>query len=219
VLISHSHRFIFVHISKTAGTSLRRALDPYCHQPPRTGLRRLLSHLPVQESPASVSFRVHATARWARMKVGPQVFDNYCAFTVVRNPFDRAVSNYHFLMQRPEHHSHRHVARMTFEDYLAFLKQRRWRHDPTQRYRVTDARGRLLCTPILRFESLDADFNALCGRLGLQCETTLAHRNPSKHRPYPEYYGKRATRDALVDLFAADFEAFGYSTEVPVGQA
>ena len=219
MLISHSHRFIFVHISKTAGTSLRLALDPYCQQPPRTGLRKLLSHLPVRESPSKVAFRIHATARWARMKVGPGVFDKYCAFTVVRNPFDRAVSNYHFLVQRPGHHSHRHVVRMTFDEYLAFLKRRRWRHDPTQRYRVTDAQGRLLCRSILHFESLGADFDALCGRLGLQCEVALAHRNPSKHRPYPEYYEKRTTRDALIDLFAADFETFGYSTELQDGQA
>ena len=215
MLISHSHRFIFVHISKTAGTSLRRALDPYCHQPPRTGLRKLLSHLPVQENPVRVAFRPHTTARWARMKITPQVFDSYTAFTVVRNPFDRAVSNYHFLVQRPEHNSHRHVAKMNFDEYLAFLKQRRWGNDPTQIFRLTDERGRLLCEPILRFESLDADFVVLCRRLGLICETTLAHRNPSKHRPYHEYYEKRATRDALIDLFAADFDAFGYSTEVP----
>ena len=54
MLISHSHQFIFVHISKTAGTSLRRVLDPYCSQPPRVGVRKLLSHLPVREDPYKV---------------------------------------------------------------------------------------------------------------------------------------------------------------------
>jgi len=214
VLISHSHRFIFVHISKTAGTSLKRTLAPYCHQPPRTGLRRVLSHLPLYEDPASVAFRVHTTARWARMKISPQVFDSYTAFTVVRNPFDRAVSNYHFLLQRPEHHAHRHVREMTFDRYLKFLKDRRWRRDPTQRYRVAGARGRLLCAPILRFESLQADFANLCRRLGLDGGNALGHRNPSTHRPFHEYYESRATRAAVVDLFADDFESFGYSTEI-----
>jgi hypothetical protein len=75
VLISHTHRFIFVHIQKTAGQSMRRALVPYCSQPPRTGLRKLLSHLPVHEDPEFVAFRPHATARWARMKITPRVFD------------------------------------------------------------------------------------------------------------------------------------------------
>jgi hypothetical protein len=214
VLISHSHRFIFVHIQKTAGQSMKRALAPYCHQPPRTGLRRLLSHLPVQESPAAVAFRPHTTARWARMKISPRVFDSYTAFTVVRNPFDRAVSNYHFLLQRPEHHSHRHVRQMTFDEYLKFLESRRWMRDPTQRYRVAGARGQLLCTPILRFESLQADFANLCRKLGLAAGDALAHRNPSTHRPFREYYENRATRAAVVDLFAADFEIFGYSTGI-----
>lgn len=214
MLISHSHRFIFVHISKTAGSSLKRTLAPYCHQPPRDGLRRLLSHLPLREDPASVAFRVHTTARWARMKISPRVFDRYTAFTVVRNPFDRAVSNYHFLQQRPEHHSHRHVRQMTFDQYLKFLKAQRWMRNPTQRYRVTDTRGRLLCTPILRFESLQHDFAELCRRLGIARGNALGHSNPSTHRPYQQYYESRAARAAVVDLFAQDFDTFGYSTDL-----
>jgi hypothetical protein len=214
VLISHSHGFIFVHISKTAGTSLKRTLAPYCSQPPRTGLRQLLSHLPVKEDPASVAFRVHATARWARLKIGASLFDRYRRFTVVRNPFDRAVSNYHFLLQRPEHHSHRHIRHMSFDEYLRFLKRRSWHRDPTQRFRVVDARGGLLCNRILRFETLDTDFAALCRELGIAADEGLVHRNASTHRPYHEYYESRATREALVDLFACDFEAFGYATEV-----
>jgi len=100
VLLSHSHKFIFVHIQKTAGQSLKTALQPYCRGLPRTGLRRLLSHLPVPEDADKAAFRVHATARWARLKLTPRLYDSYCAFTVVRNPFDRAVSNYK-LVSRP----------------------------------------------------------------------------------------------------------------------
>jgi hypothetical protein len=33
-----------------------------------------------------------------------------------------------------------------------------------------------------------------------------------KHEPVVNCYEKPATRAALVDLFAADFEAFGYPT-------
>jgi len=65
VLLSHSHKFIFVHIQKTAGQSLKTALQPYCRGLPRTGLRRLLSHLPVPEDADKAAFRVHATARGA----------------------------------------------------------------------------------------------------------------------------------------------------------
>src|SRR5262245_15151679 len=115
MLISHSHHFIFVHISKTAGSSMKRALAPYCNQPPRAGLRKLPSHLPVRGDPLKVAFRRHTTARWARMKLSPLVFERYTRFSVVRNPFDRAVSNFHFVQQRPEHHTHKHVRDLTFD--------------------------------------------------------------------------------------------------------
>ena len=46
-------------------------------------------------------------------------------------------SNYHFLLQRQEHHSHRHVTQMTFYEHLKFPTSRRWIRDTTQRYRVT----------------------------------------------------------------------------------
>ena len=212
MLISHSHRFIFVHIQKTAGQSLKRALAPYCNQPRRTGLRRLLSHLPIPEDPHQVAFRAHTTARWARLKLSPRVFDSYCRFAVVRNPFDRAVSNYHFLQQTPGHHSHARVRHLTFDGYLDFLRERRWSHDPTQRRLLVDARGRVLCDPILRFESLDEDFTGLCRQLGLEGSQCLPRRNTSRHEPYREYYQSRLTREKLVDLFAADFATFGYHT-------
>jgi hypothetical protein len=214
VLLSHSHRFIFVHIQKTAGQSLKRALEPYCDRLPRTGVRRLLSHLPLPEDPSRAAFRPHTTARWARLKLSPRLYDSYCAFTVVRNPFDRAVSNYNFLRQRPEHHSHRHVRELTFDGYLGFLKRHRWRRDPTQRYRVVDGRGRLLCDPVLKFENLDLEFATLCARLELPVAEPLPRKNASTHRPWREYYESRATRDAAVDLFREDFDAFGYATEI-----
>ena len=37
-------------------------------------------------------------------------------------------------------------------------------------------------------------------------------RSTSKHVDYREDYVERATCDKVVDLFAADFEAFGYET-------
>jgi hypothetical protein len=213
MLISHSHHFIFVHISKTAGSSVRRVLGPYCSQPPRVGVRKLLSHLPVREDPYKVAFRPHTTARWARLKLSPRVFDSFVRFSVVRNPFDRAVSNFHFVQQRPEHHTHAHVKDLTFDEYLDFLRRRRWTRDPTQRARLVDSHGQLLCDPILRFETLDADFAALCRKLDLDAPE-LPKRNASKHEDYREYYADRVTRDKVVDLFADDFEAFGYDTKL-----
>ena len=214
MLISHSRRFIFIHIQKTAGQSLATALAPYCSRPPRVGLRRVLSHLPVPEDPEKAAFRPHATAAWVRFKMTPRVFEGFTRFSVVRNPFDRAVSNYHFLKQRPGHHSHEHVKALSFDAYLDFVRRRRWQRDPTQISRLVDGRGRLLCDPILRLETLATDYAELCRQLSLDDASGLPRRNSSRHEPYRSYYASAVTRGKLVDLFARDFEAFGYDTRL-----
>lgn len=193
-LISHSHRFIFIHIPKTAGTSVTNSLAPYCNQPPRRGLRKILSHLPIPENPQKAAFRKHATAAWVRMKISARLFESYCRFSVVRNPFDRAVSYYHFLLEQRAHHGHRHIKHLSFDGYLDFLAKRRRSRNPTQLARLVDRRGNLLCDHILRFEQLDATFAALCRRLHIGAAIGLPRSNVSSHAHFLEYFEHRATR-------------------------
>ena len=40
MLISHSHRFIFFHVAKTAGLSVRNALQPYAEEPTKFKIKR-----------------------------------------------------------------------------------------------------------------------------------------------------------------------------------
>jgi len=213
VLISNRHKFIFIHVPKTAGLSIGRALEPYSDNQPRQGFRRLMSHLPLPERETDVAFRLHVTARWARMKLPPEVFESYCKFAVVRNPYDRAVSLYHFLSQRPENRNYERVSRLSFKGFLDELaSRRRLLRDPTQLAFVSDGEGGSLANRTLRFESLAVDFHDLCRALGLPSNVGLPTRNVSDHKPYREYYADDYNRRAVAEIFAADFKAFGYST-------
>lgn len=217
MLISNDHRFIFVHIPKTAGLSITDALQPYAENNPRKGWRRLLSHLPVPEDPHKAAFRVHVSARWARLKLPAAVFDSYCKFAVVRNPYDRAVSYFHFLTQKTDHHRHHKVRDLTFPQYLDHVAEQR-RND-TQFDCVADKDGRLLIDKVLRIETLDADFAALCADLGLSGVRPLPQHNTSKRGDYLEYFGDEGVRRKVAELFAVDFEAFGYDLDPKVRQA
>jgi hypothetical protein len=214
LLISNRHKFIFVHVPKNAGTAITRALEPYADNHPRQGLRRLLSHLPVPESEETVAFRMHVSARWARLKLPGEVYDGYRKFCVVRNPYDRAVSLYHYLSQRTDHHLYERVSRMSFKGYLDYLAKRRRSKDPTQLFYVADAQGKPIVDDILRFENLNDDFANLCGGLGMPDRVELPMNNTSDHDPYWEYYADDYSRNLVKDLFAGDFETFGYSKDI-----
>ncbi|MBN86701.1 MAG: hypothetical protein CL885_04185, partial [Dehalococcoidia bacterium] len=73
-MISHKHRFIFVHIPKTAGTSVTACLRPYCET--------YLKHHHI-------------------LDVLPENHDSYYKFCVARNPWDRCVSRYFYLKREP----------------------------------------------------------------------------------------------------------------------
>lgn len=214
MILSNSHRFIFIHIPKTGGTAIARALAPMDRKVERMGVRRLLSHLPVPEDPEKAAFRKHVSARWVKAKTPAELFDRYAKFAVVRNPFDRAVSYYHYLVQNEAHHRHEKVKAMTFESYLEYMIRRQWFHDDTQFRMVADADGKMLVEHILRYESLADDFARLCATFDLPAQPLERH-NASKRDAYETYYREGRARDLVLQLFAKDFDTFGYDRAVP----
>ena len=85
-MISYDKKFIFVHINKTAGTSMEKALADY-------GVKKL-------EEKSDLKFELnynqsqHFNCDEYKKYLGSE-YDDYFKFTVVRNPFDRVVSYYY----------------------------------------------------------------------------------------------------------------------------
>ena len=67
MILSQSHKFLFVHVPKTAGTALTAALSPFGVTGTRHLWRRLLRRLPVTESPDHAYLRKHETDRLAAL--------------------------------------------------------------------------------------------------------------------------------------------------------
>jgi hypothetical protein len=184
MLLSLRHRFIFIHIYKVAGTSVTRALRPYCRFAPK--------------------FPDHITARELRAEIG-DVFDHSFKFAFVRNPWDWQVSLFHYMKQNRKHPQHVLIRDMTFDDYVV------WRvHEDKQLQKefVTDEDGTVIVDFIGRFERLDEDFGEICRRAGIRA--TLRHSNRSRHDDYRSLYTD-ATRELIAEHFRPDIELFGYS--------
>ena len=105
MIISDSKKFIFIHIPKTAGTSIAAALRQY--QNPKCNALH------------SNSFdRKHPTTNEIKTHLGEERFNQYYKFAFVRNPWDRVLSNYYWHIKQGE------LRHGTFEDYIQNLPQR-----------------------------------------------------------------------------------------------
>src|SRR5688500_18896678 len=89
MIVSHRHKFIFVHLGRTGGRSLTTALARHCG--PDDIITPICRECPGQNS---CGFGRHDTARQIRAKVGEQVWNDYFKFTFERNPWEKVVSRY-----------------------------------------------------------------------------------------------------------------------------
>jgi hypothetical protein len=225
MIISNSRKFIFVHIHKTAGTSITEALSPSL-----AWNDIVLGSTPIGlalNQPFHERFGLykHSTAREIRAVVGDRVWSEYRSFAVVRDPVDRALSLYGYLKMLQSGRSEiRKRLRSLFgvkgrPDWLAvqalresgsfseFIRHPTLRYDPgfTHQSRfLADETGALLVGRLLRFETLAADFAALCRELGIP-GAALGHENRSQGARGRE--ARVSERDVafLRDYFAEDY--------------
>ncbi|MBL8795122.1 MAG: sulfotransferase family 2 domain-containing protein [Planctomycetia bacterium] len=203
MLISHSHRFIFIHIYKVAGVSIRTALQPYAAQP-RSNVRELYERWRGRATTPRLD--THAMAREVRAALPAKLFDGYFKFAFVRNPWDWQVSLYHFMRRSPLHPQHALVCAMQdFDEYLAWRVQHEVR---LQKDFLTDGNGRVLVDHVGRFETIGQDFDHICKMLNLAAP--LPHENKTDHADFRAHYNER-TRALVAESFREDIEMFGYS--------
>jgi hypothetical protein len=197
--ISHEHKAIFIHIPKTAGTSIETVLGV------RGDNKQVdysiffghdLQHLTAAE-----------LARHERMPQG--VFESYFKFAVVRNPWDRVVSEY---MYCPDDYGEDHRAglRMFLEDRFSRPEGPGVHLRPQIDY-VTDEQGRTMVDKIVRFENLEEDLEEVWRVLGME-GVELPVRKTTEHYHYSTYHSRRS-RHLVSELYAEEIERFGYEFE------
>jgi hypothetical protein len=210
MLISHRHRFAFIHVPKTAGSSVAFGLWPHADHVDHYWANRWLGRVGIRVNHYAPyrlkKFRTHTPAAILQRELPADVFADLFKFTVVRNPWDRLVSSYHYLRQKAGHHRGRLARRLrSFADYAAYEMHR---DKMSQTAMLTGPDGRLLVDFVGRFESLADDFAFICQVLDL--EASLPRANATRHADYRTFYDDRLA--AEVGRFcAADVERFGYA--------
>ena len=215
MIISPGRRYVFVHIPKTGGTSLALALEDRAKKddimlgdtPKARKRRRRLKGVQTRGR-----LWKHSTLADIDGLLPPGELEQLFAFTMVRNPWDRAVSYYHWLRgQSFDHPAVRLAQELDFGWFLAdpYIAQS-LRSGQAASY-MTRVDGVEQCAAYIRVEHFATDAAPLFERLGFHLE--LPHINRSdRAEGYQQYYDDRLIR-LVADYCGPDIDRFGYRFE------
>ena len=210
MILSPGRNYIFIHAPKTGGTAMALALesramkaDIMLGDTPKALRRRHRA----QKLPAAGRLWKHSTL--ADIDGIVPDLSGYFTFTLVRNPWDRMVSYYHWLReQRFDHPAVGLAQSMDFADFITSPATRRANQASPARHYVTTAAGVEQCSAYIRLEALNTDAAPLWDHLGFALD--LPHVNASdRDADYTRYYTDVA-RAAVAEDCAEDVARFGY---------
>lgn len=192
--ISHTHKFVFVHIPKTGGSSIEKFFNMY-------GVDNKGNNTVFNSDIMFGNDSQHFTYKKILEKSNKNLL-TYFSFSFVRNPWSREVSEFFWRKSWDTE-----LTNYTFKDYILFYNNKTC-HGLPQNTFVLDKDGKQLVDFIGKFENLQEDFDIICEKIGIP-KKKLPYSNKSKHKHYTEYYNNE-TKQIVAEKYAKDIEYFGY---------
>ena len=253
MIISHKHRFIFIHCRKSAGSSVVVSLSRFLGEgdlqlssipdgaalkiyPPKRVLNEALLSFPVKEAVKIILRRkkfwtaVSTTIkRKYSKKLGkfpqhsdaltiknafPFEWENYFKFCVVRNPWDKTVSDYFWRTRKIENPP-------SFEQYVHALADNNplngivpQNHYNWNMYAID---GRIAVDYTIKFEDLERGLSEALKHTSVEWDGWMPHAksmssitNSEKKRDYRKLYNDTTSR-IISELYRDEIKHFGYS--------
>lgn len=221
MIVSHKHKFIFVHLGRTGGRSLTAALAEHC------GPNDIITHAPGVPARNAAGFRRHDTASQIRRQVGEKVWQEYFKFTFERNPWDKILSRYWRYAGTDRKKAYKKIYEKVVGRPLSFRQwfcMRVWQgrlfglgHIRLLRhFHCYTQKGRVIVDFIGRFESRREHLQILAARLGLPIDSSVWIGSDTRkdRTPYTEHYDEKMNR-IVHSVFRQDLELLGYAFGKP----
>ena len=205
MIVSHKHKLIFTHIPKNAGTSIRQWFME--HVPDAEDMPHSLKH--------HTPHHVHG-------------HDNYTYFAVVRNPYDRLLSQYNFHVEKYAGYLARKSQlrfKQSFQDKYAEL-QKGFSHWLEMDYPMADKKVKWYdyrwCpqsmwtnerTHVLLYENLTEDFRWVQEQVGVDAPPDRVNTttNDNDHSTSGNRVLLASHRKLILSHLLVDFRRFGYA--------
>jgi chondroitin 4-sulfotransferase 11 len=199
--INYKYKTIFVHIPKTAGTSIYSAIElPYEYN-----ARALMTMGKVTPC------HHHLTPIQIKNLILPEVWNTFYKFTIVRNPYDRIVSDYRFL--QPLIGNQYDIK--TFDKFIQLVERIVTTKAYTENHYFDHFRPQshyfkgVKYDYIGRFENLDDHIKEISRAIGAKGALPWINKSRSKDDDYRKYFNEHTTA-IVARLYASDLEMFGY---------
>lgn len=230
-MISDEFKCIFVHINKTAGSSIEVFFGEY----PRAQ---------------------HVVTTKCIEEYGRKKWNKYFKFSVVRNPWDRLLSwylwverdrflydwststpfqGYNVPYEWGMHGGHPEVKidwykslKPNFQNFVSSIKSTKDKTDfnlvegkhnaskgkwvASQLTWLKNSKGKMPMDFIARFENIENDFKKICQRLNLE-EDPLPKAKVLRNRPHYSFFYDNKTKERVNKLYSDDIEYFNYEFE------
>lgn len=211
-IVSSEKSFVFIHVPKTAGTSITKILSKYADYPLTNAkyLRNIIAifnHWSKQYIWfGKYTMPLHANAEYIK-KAYQKDFSDYYKFSFVRNPWSRMVSLYNFFKARFTRPYMLQTDKMSFPEFVEFWSQTNpgnqvdmffWQNETT-----------LDMSYIAKVENIQEHFDVITKNINIP-QILLPHVNQSKKTDYRTYYDDY-TIELVAKTYQKDIEFLDYT--------
>ena len=194
MLVSDSHKFVFHHVPKTAGSSITAALAPFCN--------RWKGVLPEESHGWQIQFhRIGMHTRLEVINSADELLSDYFSFAFVRNPYEVVVSAWDSEKIKD---FDIYVEQQIFSGLQICARRSQYDH-------LSDEEGNLLVNFIGRYENFAEDFYKIIEAIEVPL-MLIPKRNIRKERKTQDYrkYYTPLSREIVEEKYKKDLEFFGY---------
>lgn len=214
-MLSHKHKCIFVHIPKCGGTSIENLIWP--EKSDRTTSNLWMGLERPNYNKYQTGGLQHLLASQIRQEVGDTTFNSYFKFAIVRNPWDKAVSQFEYMKKRKDLREFIGMSEDdTFKKYLYLIQDTVHVQWESQHKFLLDEAHNQIVDYIGRFETFENAVNAILDKLGFRRTLfginvrKIPHSNKGQRASYKNYYDSESKK--IIDkVYEYDIDLLKYS--------